>query len=315
MKTNPDIEQLLVNEKNLTLSADEKNSIKSTLLAHATETLRHEKRSSVPLWRSWLLPGTVSLASLLVAFVGTAYAAQDSLPGEPLYAIKVHVVEEMIALTKTDPRERIAYDSGLMETRLSELQALTTQEEAPSPDALALVTDQIKEHVQDVTDTLATTEHTQLSHTDRVEALSKITSLAKAQAKISRTESDLKAITDDLQEVEDGATQALNTGVQDFASATSTEALNDYLSDQITAVGDQIHASSTAEAARDQAENHLHDVDESLTDGDTTAALISVFEAQQSITTELYLKKSNDQATGGGENVEGTNGSQTADGL
>lgn len=294
MKTDKDIEQLLMSGKKLTLSTDERSSIKSTLLAHATQTLQHEKRSIPSPWTSWVLRGSVSFASLLIVFVGTAYASQDSLPGEPLYAMKVHVVEEMIALTKIEPSERVAYDISLMETRLTELKALADQSETPAQEDLTALTDQIGEHITDIAITLDTTNTSEMPHEEKIKALSKISGIAKAQAKITKNEEDLSVISETVQDTQDSASDSLNSAVQDFANDQPAESVNEYLSDQITVVSEQISASTTDENTRDSAEQHLHDVDESLIDGNTTDALVSVLEAQQTIAVDAYLDDSTD---------------------
>ncbi len=292
MKTDNEIEQLLMNGKKLSLSSHEKASIKSALLEHASQSLKHEKLSIPSPWTSWVLRGSVSFASLLIMFVGTAYASQDSLPGEPLYAMKVHVVEEMIALTKIEPSERVAYDISLMETRLAELQTLASQNVTPAQEDLAILTSQIEEHVANLTTTLETTVISEMPHEEKLEALSKLSGIAKAQTKITKDDKDLSVISETVQDTQESTSVSLNSAVKDFANDQPVESVNEYLSDQITVVGEQINASTTNEDARDFAEQHLHDVDESLMDGNMTDALISVLEAQQEIDADKYVTES-----------------------
>lgn len=289
MKTDKDIENLLMSGGKLSLSTHEKTSIKSTLLKHAQQTLKYERGPIPSPWTSWVLRGSVSLASLLAVFVGTAYASQGSLPGEPLYAMKVHIVEEMIAFTKTEPNEHVAYDISLMETRLTELQALADQSETPTQEDLAALTDQIGEHVADITTTLETTKTSKMPHEEKIKVLSKLSGITKAQAKITKDEKDLSVISETVQDTQETTSDSLNSAVEDFADEQTAELVNDYLSDQIAVVSDQINASTTDENTRDSAEQHLHDADESLIDGDTTDALVSVLEAQQTIAIDTYL--------------------------
>jgi hypothetical protein len=288
MKTDKDIENLLMSGKKLSLSVHDKVSIKTTLLEHAAETLKHDVCAIPSPWTSWVTRGAVSFASLLIVFVGTAYASQGSLPGEPLYAIKVHVLEDAIALTKLDPQERAEYDVSLMERRLDELKALQEDDTAASTEELTELTDQIAEHVADVTETVNITNE-KITHEDKIDILAKVSSVAKAQSDLADNEKDFAAIVDTVQSSEDDASDALSDAVEDFTNQKPADAVNAYLGDQIAEVSDQITASSTDPDTRDDAEQHLHDAEEALVDGDTTEAITSVLQAQQEITADKYL--------------------------
>lgn len=289
MKTDKDIENLLMSGKKLSLSTHEKESIKTTLLEHARETLKHDTRAIPSPWTSWVFRGSVSFASLLIVFVGTAYASQDSLPGEPLYAMKVHVVEEMVAFSKMDPSEHIAYDISLMETRLAELQILAVQKEIPESDDLEVISDQIDEHIDDIAENLSTADNSTMTHEEKIDILAKLSSVSKAQSKVTRNEARFVNISNTVSDSHESTTDALESAVDDFVEEESIEAVGEYLSDQITEVGEQVSASTTNEGTRDSARRHLYDVDEALVDGDTAEAIVSILEAQQEIDSEEYL--------------------------
>lgn len=289
MKTDNEIEKLLTSGKKLSLSVTEKNSIKSVLLEHASQSLKHEKRSIPSPWTSWVLRGSISFASLLIMFLGTAYASQDSLPGEPLYAMKVHVVEEMIALTKITPEERVAYDIHLMENRLEEIKEIVHQDSYIMPENLVYLTDLVDEHVTDVIATLEETNSEIISYEDKIEVLKKLSGVTKAQVKIAKETTESTETLEALDETQESTTNAINNTVEEFVAEESTESVNEYLSDQITDIGEYVNASSTNESTRDAVETHLYDVDEALTDKDTTEAIISILKAQQDISMEEYL--------------------------
>lgn len=292
MKTDNDIEQLLMSGKKLSLSVPEKDSIKSTLLEHASVTLKHETRAIPSPWTSWVLRGSVSLVSLLIVFMGTAYASQDSLPGEPLYAIKVHVVEEMIALTKTTPEERVAYDMHLMENRLEEIKEIVSQDATTAPEDLLTLTDQIDQHVTDVTTTLEDTSSDHISNGEKIRVLAKLSGVTKAQAKIAKGKPEFTETAETINETQESTTDAITTTIEEFVEEDSVEVVNEYLSDQITDVGEYMTASTTDESARDVVERHLYDMDEALIDSDTTEALTSILKAQETITVDLYIEDS-----------------------
>lgn len=292
MKTDKDIENLLMSGKKLQLEESEKATVKSMLLQHAQKSIQYERKSIPSPWSSWVMRGSVSVASLLLIFVGTAYASQDSLPGEPLYAMKVHVVEEMVALTKVTPDEKVAYDTVLMEKRLSELQQLIEIEETPEPEVLEAVADQIDEHIAHVTEVIDTTPENEFPHESKIDALTKLSGISKAQSKIAKHEKKLATIVSSLEGSDTTASESLVSTVEEFVNEGTPEEVNSYLSEQITDVGEQVQASTTDETVRDTAERHLNDVNEALTDGDTGEALISILEAQEVIDVEAYLEQS-----------------------
>jgi len=292
MKTDNDIEQLLTSGKKLSLSVTEKDSIKSVLLEHASATLKYEKRAVPSPWTSWMLRGSVSFASLLIVFMGTAYASQDSLPGEPLYAIKVHVVEKMVALTKTTSEERVAYNIHLMENRLDEIKEIMSQDTTIAPEDLLTLTDQINEHATDVTTTLEGASSNHISNGEKIRVLAKLSGVTKAQSKIAKGKPEFAETAETINETQESTTDAMTTTIEEFVGEESIEVVNKYLSDQITDVGEYVNASTTDESARDAVERHLYDVSEALIDRDIAEALTSILEAQETIIADLYVEDS-----------------------
>lgn len=289
MKTDRDIEQLLRSGKNHTLSVADMASIKSALLSHATESLRHEQRPQPSLWQVWMMRSAVSFAAVLFVFVGTAYAAEDSLPGESLYAVKVHIVEEVIARTKLDPVDRAAYDVSLMEKRLSELQLLSETSEVPENADLAVVADQINEHVADVATVLETVPTDALSQQKKLETLSKISSITKAQTKLSEDHPHLTPVSDAVGVAEDAASSELAETASEFTAGQPKEVVNSYLDTQIGVVAAQVTATTTDADLRDLAKQHLTEANQSLDKGNSSDALVSLFEVQQEIGSEQYI--------------------------
>jgi hypothetical protein len=292
MKTDHDIENLLMSGKKFRLDETEKATVKSMLLEHAKDSIRDERTFVPSPWSSWAVRSSLSFASLLIIFVGTAYASYDSLPGEPLYVMKVHVVEEMVALTKVSPDEKVAYDTALMEKRLTELQQLIEIEKAPEPEVLKVVADQIDDHIAHATEVLETSKENELPHESKIDVLTKLSGITKAQSKIAKQEKILAPIVSSLEETDVVASENLVSTVEEFVTEGTPEEVNSYLSEQITDVGEQIQASTTDETVRDTAERHLNDVNEALIDGDTGEALLSILEAQEVIDVDVYLEES-----------------------
>jgi hypothetical protein len=114
--------------------------------------------------------------ALVVAFGGagtTAYAAQDSLPNEPLYPVKQFTEQIRIALT-TDSEAEVDLLLDLTEERISEMMALANQgSEVPEQTQLRL-----QEHLQ-----LALAEAAQLGDAALLGALQRIQTMAQNQIK------------------------------------------------------------------------------------------------------------------------------------
>lgn len=290
MKTESEIEQFIRSGKTLSLVDSEKEAIKAQLLTHARSTLPFTHSHNVPWWKYWALPGSLSFASLLLIFIGTAYASQSSLPGEPLYAMKVHVVEEMIALTKIDPLAQVTYDSKLLEERLKELKIMST-ETNHHPEAYAQVGEQIGEHVAEATATLEETSVTDISHEEKLETLSHLATILKAQSDIADNYDDSSTLAEAIAQAEEEAGDAILLVAEDFTRQNATSTVTEYLSAQIEVTNEYIHFDLLDEETSTVTEQHLHDITEALRDGNFPDAITSVLEAQQELQAVEYLQE------------------------
>jgi hypothetical protein len=286
MKHDTDIEILVSRGKNLSLRADEKDSIKLMLLTHAAQTIAHEEKPVLSPWTPWVLRASLSFASLILIFTGTAYASQDSLPGEPLYAMKVHVVEEIVSLTKLSTEDKIAYDTELLSRRLEELQLLTLSEESIEPAALEEIAEQINDHVTHTTEVIANSSDETLAHESKIDALVIVNSITKAQSIIVESNQTLATISDSITYVDESASNILMDTVEDFVNENTSEEVNSYLSEQITDISNQIQATTT-----DQISEFLNEADEALEEGRTDIALTSILEAQETIDADSLIEQ------------------------
>ncbi|MGD9144622.1 MAG: DUF5667 domain-containing protein [Anaerolineae bacterium] len=98
-----------------------------------TEAARIRASKATPLRRVWWQPAGMRLAGALVAVVlvlglifGAGYAAADSLPGEPLYALKLATEAARLQWT-ADPEARAGLTLTLMAERLDEITRLIEQ--------------------------------------------------------------------------------------------------------------------------------------------------------------------------------------------
>lgn len=88
-----------------------------------------KNRSMAPGMYYWFNPRfAVPLAVVLLVGIsgGTAFAAQDALPGEPLYAVKIHVNEKVATALATTPQAKAEVNASIATTRLEEAETLAS---------------------------------------------------------------------------------------------------------------------------------------------------------------------------------------------
>lgn len=80
---------------------------------------------------SWLRrPVAALMLILLVGFGGAStYAAAGALPGEPLYAVKVNVIEPVKGFLAVSPEARAVWHVSVAETRMKEVEQLAAKDE------------------------------------------------------------------------------------------------------------------------------------------------------------------------------------------
>lgn len=117
----------LKNLKSVTLTEEEKGRIR----AHAAYVIMNTP-TNAPAIRSLFQRGMyhglrIALSSFLffIFIGGTVSAVADSaLPGDPLYAFKLNVNEEVKGLFQKTPQEKVAYGAKRVENRVNEIKTL-----------------------------------------------------------------------------------------------------------------------------------------------------------------------------------------------
>ena len=97
---------------------------RAPLLLRALDSFTYALRTSVLRPRFQL-----AAASLVAVFAiaGTSYAAEGALPGEPLYAVKIHVNEQIQGALATTPEAKAQWNAQLASRRLEEAEELAAQ--------------------------------------------------------------------------------------------------------------------------------------------------------------------------------------------
>ncbi len=97
-------------------------------------------------WSTRHVPATIILA-LVMSGAGVSYAAEDSLPGEMLYPIKVSFNEEVQSAIIVDDLEQVEWQKARVERRLQELGTLA-KEGRVDENVENIVTVQFEKHTQ-----------------------------------------------------------------------------------------------------------------------------------------------------------------------
>lgn len=266
----------------------EKKAMKAVLFDHTSRTLTYANPATRLTWLSWRSGSALSFAAFLLAFVGVGAASTSSLPSDPLYAVKIHVTEEIISYTKLNSMDRVSYDITRLETRLSELIELSETEKV-SPDDLQAVSERIDDYIENVTSTIDNMSTTTYSHQDRISTLSRIGSIMEAHGELVESTETLSSLENEISEAITTAHDSLITAVEQFASDDSSGGVEAYLSDQISDLGSDIASDSLLPDTQAEALTSLNDADDSLSEGRTEDALISVLDAKQQIAVDKYL--------------------------
>ena len=121
------------------LTGDEKSALRQRLLVFMQArpsvrkpiAARHiwQRSPRVFLWTFIRQPMPILLLILVLAGGGVSFAAENTLPGDALYPIKVHVNENMRAFITVSDEGDVAWDIRRMERRLQEAETLAVEEE------------------------------------------------------------------------------------------------------------------------------------------------------------------------------------------
>lgn len=158
--------QLKKRAAGISLREDEKAQLRARLLAYmeyhplpggAPADLRQiagaRPRFAAGLWNVWNIGRLAgSLAVLLLAVVPAL--AENALPGEALYPVKIRFNEEVKGALNTSPYQKIEWETARLEKRLAEVEILADTGRL-TPEAEAEAASAIKKHSQTAKDSIA----------------------------------------------------------------------------------------------------------------------------------------------------------------
>lgn len=156
---NPNIEQLKY-LKSLSLSENEKGLIR----AHAAHLMQNVKPQVVESYfqRGIYMGLRIALSSFVFfIFVGgtVSAVANNALPGDPLYAFKLNVNEEVKGFFQQTTEEKVAYNAQRVENRVNEIKTLA-ESKTLTKAKQATVQKALDAHIKDLSVDLTTLSDT-----------------------------------------------------------------------------------------------------------------------------------------------------------
>lgn len=278
------IEQALERGVPAVLSDAERSDMKRTLFAHidAQNTVREPLPS--PFFGPWMRFTAGAFAVLCVMSM-TGVAAEWSLPGEPLYAVKLDIVEPVMLAFELPDATPVAEHVWRLERRLSEVRALQA-ESALDATTAAVVIEEVTQSVQTV--------EAEADGAIRTNAAEALQSIDRAAALIDAhdsllivhdTEDALDVLAYELDDARDAA-------VEDLLTETASSSLAEYVDVSIDDISATIDAATLSDTTHDAVEAYMEEALHALDDlSDTSLAetVEHVSEANQRILIETYL--------------------------
>ena len=144
---NTPLEKLKKEAQSIRLSQTERTA----MYARIEEKMRISTRPARPvkstyMWYSWRMVGTFAVLVVVVLGTGTTYAAEGSLPGNPLYAIKVGITEPIKEALALSNEAKIKFHTKVAEVRLEEAETLASEGRLGS-EARATIAANLEEHL------------------------------------------------------------------------------------------------------------------------------------------------------------------------
>jgi len=231
MKNQTDIQQLKV-LKSLSLSETEKGLIRS----HAAHLIQEMKPVVIDSYfhRGIYMGLRIALSSFVffIFIAGTVSAVADNaLPGDPLYAFKLNVNEEVKGFFQKTAEEKVAYNAQRVENRVNEIKTLAASKTLTKAKQ-ATVQKALDAHIKDLS-----TDLTTLSNTAPAAALT-VTANLEESLKAN------KEVIENTDTISDKATALIT--VDDTLKEVSNQEVK-ILSKEIDSIATQVNATTLEE--------------------------------------------------------------------
>ncbi len=143
-----------------------------------------------PYGMSWYVKTAgAALSMLLITAGGITYGAQQALPGDALYSVKLHI-EEVKGMTNQTPKEKLLQQQTRLMTRFDEIETLV-KTGAMTPEKQAVVTEQLAAHLDKVASTVADVEKEVTADNTEAQNITAKTDVTEAIATATKITNDI----------------------------------------------------------------------------------------------------------------------------
>lgn len=268
-------EQFKTESERVHLLASEKEVLRRNILA-ATPAARPVRRYPSPFSFGMRFVAAPLVLLLLIGGPFT-YAAQRSAPGDFLYQFELKVVEPVEASLQFSSAAQADFHTSRLEERLDELKMV----EEVDPQSLESVTQNIEEHVEGLTTSLA-------SSTEPTEE--KIHHLLKSQALVEAHEevlADLSADTEDFAALGETVEEELGDLSQAYLTETSESEVASTIAEALTDIGET--ASTTGAVVDPSLRKQILNITNAVKQGDLEGAFELSNDIQMQVLKQQYL--------------------------
>lgn len=282
-------EELLEKGKGISLSQTEHAEIKASLLSYASyHGAKDTTPNPKPAWSLWWVRGVTASTLALFLMISTGYAATDSLPGEPLYGVKVNVMEELVALGQFTEQAQLQYHQKRYEARLLEVHQLAAADEL-TLETVAIIKEEIGQLHTDVEETLAHDTDSSINQSAVLAVTSDIVSITKAISGVVETEiSEVAA--ERIEDEVDAAAELHAEEMQDLLEAAATSTVELYIESQLKDISAELKAGTVSASTTIQVAEFIEDIDSAVASSNLDIAATLASEAAQHINTEEYTE-------------------------
>jgi hypothetical protein len=235
---------------------------------------------------SWKRGIALLLLLALLALAALTYISRDSLPGEPLFDLKVNVLERGYAMTKFTKSSQASYAVTRMEKRLNELLVLRRDTATSTGETLDTIAKLSNSHAQVAVDALT---NSLLTSEARINSLARITTVAKAQETLAQEVPEFASSTKAFEELRESLSDALTLSARAYASTTPPEAVKLFIAEHVQNVSEALPSAAQGSTAQKNAIRRIESATEALEEQKLDIALLALLKAEESLAVDGYV--------------------------
>ncbi|MFM2374788.1 MAG: hypothetical protein RLZZ234_783 [Candidatus Parcubacteria bacterium] len=234
----------------------------------------------------WRSVAALVVLLLVVILATLTYISRDTLPGEPLFNLKVNVLERGFAMTRLTKSAQASYGVTRMEKRLNELLVLQRDSASSTEETLRTIAGLSNEHAQGalaaLTDSLLTPEA-------RINALARVTTASKAEETLAQEFPEFAPVKDDFETLRQSLSDALKVSVESYASTTPIEEVKLFVAEHVQNVSRALPSVAQGSDAQRIAIRRVEIAQESIEKNELAVALLSLIKAEEAIAVDGYV--------------------------